>query len=285
MLGEFVDKFTKINEFRIIRAAKVFEKLSDSKLKELQSKLVLHRMFSGQRVVCGYMEVYLVMDGTYVSTSGDVYSSDGNMQVGTLERCADSMAGALTLQSDEGLLASIHRDLIENALAEDQEERTNPKLGDFASRSDSAMSTKDEPMDIEKELLVTTQRRQATANRRKQNLSDLMTNSLEDLEIVQPLGKGTFGSVYLCSRKGRQANDPNKYLALKCLDKRALVDSGQYHYVQREISALQNFSHPFLSEYYGVVVSAHKIFFILEFISGGELWSYLYDEDSPIKKG
>ncbi len=31
MLGEFVEKFNKINEFRIIRSAKAFAKLSDQR--------------------------------------------------------------------------------------------------------------------------------------------------------------------------------------------------------------------------------------------------------------
>lgn len=33
------------------------------------------------------------------------------------------------------------------------------------------------------------------------------------------------------------------------------------------------------------MLSARKIFLVLEFISGGELWSYLYDQTSNIKKG
>lgn len=69
-------------------------------------------------------------------------------------------------------------------------------------------------------------------------------------------------------------------IALKCLDKEALCASSQQQYVMREIIALQNFYHPFLGEYYGLIISPRKIFFMLEYISGGDLWTYLYSEKS-----
>ena len=47
MLGEFVEKFNKINEFRIFRSTAVLTKVSDSRLKTLTSKFTYHRMFSG----------------------------------------------------------------------------------------------------------------------------------------------------------------------------------------------------------------------------------------------
>ena len=48
MLGEFVEKFNKINEFRIFRSTAVLSKISDSRLKVLISKFDHHRMFSGE---------------------------------------------------------------------------------------------------------------------------------------------------------------------------------------------------------------------------------------------
>lgn len=82
MLGEFVDKFTKLNEFRIIRSSKVMASLSDHKLRELMPKLTMHRMFSGQRVVCGHQEVYMVIDGEYqANNTGEKFSSE-NINIG-----------------------------------------------------------------------------------------------------------------------------------------------------------------------------------------------------------
>ena len=108
---------------------------------------------------------------------------------------------------------------------------------------------------------------------RRSSLAPYLCTSLDGLELLQPLGRGTFGSVFLC----KQSAHSDRYMALKCLDKKALVEAGQHHYVRREIIALENFQHPFLASYYGVLLSPRKIYLVLEFIPGGELWSYLYD--------
>jgi 5'-AMP-activated protein kinase catalytic alpha subunit len=62
------------------------------------------------------------------------------------------------------------------------------------------------------------------------------------------------------------------------LDKSELVRIGHHHYVKREVQALKHFQHPFIAEYYGFIQSPRKVFILMEFISGGELWSHLYDE-------
>jgi serine/threonine protein kinase len=115
---------------------------------------------------------------------------------------------------------------------------------------------------------------------RRASLAPYLCTTLDGLELIQPLGRGTFGSVFLC----KQAHS-ERYMALKCLDKKALVDAGQHHYVRREIIALENFQHPFLASYYGVLLSPRKICLLLEFIPGGELWSYLYDTLKEDQRG
>jgi protein kinase A len=65
------------------------------------------------------------------------------------------------------------------------------------------------------------------------------------------------------------------------LDKQALVEGKQQQYVKREVKALQSFRHPFVTEYYGVLMTPRKIFISLEYIPGGELWSFMYGEDAP----
>lgn len=280
MLGEFVEKFNKINEFRIIRSAKAFLKLSDNRLKSVMSnKLKYHRMFSGQRMVCGVGEIFLVVDGQFSSSSGDVFASTGEIQVGSLDKTADEVAGALTAVSDEGVLASISKEVLLDQLAlQEQDEVRKAQgnrmsmLGSGKGRDGSMLMPAEGTLDGEKDIQLTTERRRATARFRRESMAQYQCTSLDGLELLQPLGRGTFGSVFLCKQKGT-----SRYIALKCLDKKALIDSGQHHYVRREIIALENFSHPFLASYYGVLLSPRKICLMLEFISGGELWSYLYD--------
>ena len=302
MLGEFVEKFTQMNEFRIIRSASVFDKLNDNRLKEvINQQLSSNRMFSGQRLVCGVGQIIIVLDGQFQSSNGDVYASGGLIQIGSLEQTADKVAGALTVMSDEGVLASISREaLLETLKKSETDERRSRRVSSLnmdnsgargsslgsGAGHDSGSSTLStgsgggagsgggSNADVEREIQIATERRRETSRKRRQSLAKFMCGSLEELELVQPLGRGTFGSVYLCRQK-----DTRMMMALKCLDKKALIESGQHHYVRREIIALENFQHPFLANYYGVILSPRKICLLLEFIPGGELWSYLYDEE------
>lgn len=125
----------------------------------------------------------------------------------------------------------------------------------------------------EAEIRVTAERRRASAYARRVAQADFECHSLADFTVQQALGKGTFGTVFLCEH-----NQTGKQIALKCLEKRAIVDNGQHVYVRREIIALSSFSHPFLGEYFGTLISRSKVCFVLEYIPGVELWSYLYDD-------
>jgi hypothetical protein len=111
--GEFVEKFNKAHEVRIIRATKSFARLSEYRIKVIMSnkdKLRYHRMFSGQRLVCGVGDIFVVIDGQFTSSRGETFSAGENPEIGSLEHTADEVAGALTAISDEGLLVSIARD-------------------------------------------------------------------------------------------------------------------------------------------------------------------------------
>lgn len=284
MLGEFVEKFNTMNEFRIIRSAKVFAKLSDNRLRELISLFSIHRMFSGQRAVCGLGEIFICIDGQFVSSHGERYGSDGNVEIGSLESTADEVAGSLTAVSDEGTLGSFSKELLLEFLKKNEEDESKKRRASISSdnrRSTLDMTNSSEPnAEAEREIIATAERRRMTANARRLSLAPFQCESLADVEILQPLGKGTFGNVFLVLHKRT-----DKLMALKCLDKKAIVDNGQHIYVRREIIALQNFQHPFITDYFGSIISRNKVCFLLEFIPGGELWSYLYDEHSKKVKG
>ena len=106
-------------------------------------------------------------------------------------------------------------------------------------------------------------RRMSTAVLRRQSVAHISFSKLSDLKLMRALGKGTFGSVYLAKEKvgGRM-------IALKCLDKRALMESSQYEYIKREVIALQSFKHAFIGAYYGALLTPRKVIFMIEYIPG-----------------
>lgn len=291
MLGEFVEKFNKMNEFRIIRSARIFYRLSDYRLRELIDLFTTQRVYSGQRVVCNTDMIYIVIEGQFLGSNNEKYAADGTVEVGNLEQGADVIAGAMTVLSDEGLLGYFSKDQLFDAIKrqEDDESRKTRKTSYMDARSRSmlegATTAGSMSSDMnnsgassggdcaEKEIRVTAERRRASAYARQVSQADFECHSLADFSVQQVLGKGTFGTVFLCEHY-----HTGKQIALKCLDKRAVVDNGQHVYVRREIVALSSFSHPFLGEYFGTLICRSKVCFVLEYIPGVELWSYLYDE-------
>ncbi|KAI1200943.1 serine/threonine-protein kinase [Nemania serpens] len=92
-------------------------------------------------------------------------------------------------------------------------------------------------------------------------------------EIGKPLGKGKFGRVYLA--KHRQSG----YIcALKVLKKDEIVREGAEVHVRREIEVHSNLRHPGVLGFYGWFHDAHRIFLILEYAAGGELYKTLQRE-------
>lgn len=94
--------------------------------------------------------------------------------------------------------------------------------------------------------------------------------SSADFEIGRPLGKGKFGRVYL-AREIR-----SKYIvALKVLFKKELINYKQETMLRREIEIQARLSHPNILKMYGYFWDDTKVFLILEYAAGGELFKKL----------
>ncbi|KAF5139539.1 Serine/threonine-protein kinase ark1 [Metarhizium anisopliae] len=89
-------------------------------------------------------------------------------------------------------------------------------------------------------------------------------------EIGKPLGKGKFGRVYLA----RERNS-GFVCALKVLHKNELQEGRVEKQVQREIEIQSNLRHPNILRLYGHFHDSKRIFLILEFAGGGELYKHL----------
>jgi serine/threonine protein kinase len=250
-------------------------------------------MFKGQRLVCDPINIYVIMEGQVESSNGLKYTS-GNF-IGDLLRGADEVAGSLSAISDEVKLVYMERQALKDQIQLQDEEKNNQgsiatatsiRRGSvFGSQAISAdhragMVTGDDQGKSLKDLERTKNKRRQTATSRRESVASMIISHIDSLEVIKPLGCGTFGNVYLAKHKAS-----GKFIALKCLDKAALVNGSQQQYVRRESIALQTFNHPFIGSYYGIITTPRKIFFCLEFITGGELWSLMYgsgDEGNPV---
>jgi len=93
---------------------------------------------------------------------------------------------------------------------------------------------------------------------------------MDDFEIGKPLGRGKFGSVYLAREK------QTKYIvALKVLQKSQLLKAGVEHQLRREIEIQSHLRHANILRMFGYFYDSKRIYLILEYSPGGELYKKL----------
>lgn len=98
--------------------------------------------------------------------------------------------------------------------------------------------------------------------------------SLLDFENGSTLGTGTFGRVrlvrYLCAESGA----PNFY-AMKIMKKSEIIRLQQVAHIKSEVGLLAQLDHPFIVNLVSHFQDEQKVYLILEYVSGGELFTYL----------
>ncbi|KAI7750963.1 hypothetical protein M8C21_001170, partial [Ambrosia artemisiifolia] len=87
-------------------------------------------------------------------------------------------------------------------------------------------------------------------------------------ELGQLLGYGAFAKVYY----GWDIETKQSF-AIKAINKQRIMKGGLTGHVKREISAMRRLNHPNIVRLQEVLASQKKIYFVLEFAKGGELFS------------
>eukprot|EP00392_Amoebophrya_sp_AT5.2_P000538 g539.t1 len=98
--------------------------------------------------------------------------------------------------------------------------------------------------------------------------------ALSDFDLGTTLGIGAFGRVYFALEK-----QTNRRVALKSLKKAKLVRQNQAKQAWCERNLLARLQHPFLVNLFGVFQTARNVFFVLEFVRGGEFFFHLRQRD------
>ncbi|WWD03459.1 hypothetical protein V865_001511 [Kwoniella europaea PYCC6329] len=126
---------------------------------------------------------------------------------------------------------------------------------------------------------------------------------LEDWEIVETLGTGTFGRVLLVRQRPsyrptpyhpifphlfqsldplspspsstQQSDNQLPHFAMKVLKKSEIVRLKQVEHINSERSILEKIRHPFIVELYSTYQDQLNVYMLLSYIPGGELFSHL----------
>lgn len=101
------------------------------------------------------------------------------------------------------------------------------------------------------------------------------TTSLEDYEVLQTLGTGTFGRVLLVRRKGADEEDRGSYFAMKVLRKSHIVQLKQVEHINSEREIMTKTDHPFVVKLHCTFQDSLNCYMLMEYVMGGEIFSHL----------
>ncbi|MGH0151711.1 UNVERIFIED_CONTAM: hypothetical protein FKN15_020703 [Acipenser sinensis] len=92
-----------------------------------------------------------------------------------------------------------------------------------------------------------------------------------DFDYLKVIGKGSFGKVLLVRHK-----ENSKYYAVKVLQKTMILKKKEQKHIMTERSVLlKNLKHPFLVGLHFSFQTTDKLYFVLDYVNGGELFYHL----------
>lgn len=93
---------------------------------------------------------------------------------------------------------------------------------------------------------------------------------MQRYELGKMVGHGNFAKVY----HGRNL-ETGTSVAIKVIDKSKVMKAGMVKQIKREISVMKLVKHPHIVQLHEVMASKTKIYFVLEYVKGGELFDKL----------
>ena len=96
----------------------------------------------------------------------------------------------------------------------------------------------------------------------------------KDFTLIDVIGSGSFGEVYLVSRK-----KDNLYFAMKVYSKHKIIRNGLLKFLFLEKRILINFDHPFIVKVHATFQTPRKLYLIMDYCKYKDLGQYLTKND------
>ena len=97
--------------------------------------------------------------------------------------------------------------------------------------------------------------------------------TIEDFQLLKVVGRGSFGKVYLAKKKSS-----GKIFAVKTLKKDFIVKTKQENNTKIERDIMQQITHPFVVKLHYAFQSSTSLYFVTDFLNGGEIFFHLCNE-------
>jgi serine/threonine protein kinase len=105
--------------------------------------------------------------------------------------------------------------------------------------------------------------------------AELKKIGFEDFTIKKVIGQGSFGKVLMVTKKDATAGINDKVYAMKVLNKSTIIARNEVDHTRSEKSILMKLEHPFLVKLHYSFQTLDKLFFVMDYINGGELFYHL----------
>lgn len=96
---------------------------------------------------------------------------------------------------------------------------------------------------------------------------------MEDFELLKVLGKGSFGKVMQVRKK-----DTSRVYAMKIIKKSHIVQKDEITHTLAERNVLAKIQHPFIVPLKFSFQTPEKLYLVLAFVNGGELFFHLQND-------
>lgn len=114
-----------------------------------------------------------------------------------------------------------------------------------------------------------------------EEIAGAKTNYLwDELQVMRTIGTGTFGRVKMVKH-----TPSGQVCALKCMNKADVLESHQEKNIMTEKNLLFECANSvFILQLLQTFNSPNQIMMLMEFIQGGELWTYIYEKTDTVKR-
>ena len=109
--------------------------------------------------------------------------------------------------------------------------------------------------------------------KKKSNKNKYNKVKLEDFQFIRLIGVGSYGKIYVASKKSS-----NKLYAIKILNKKNVYNQNERQNIKTERTVLAKLNHPFIMKLYYAFQTRESLYFITQFMYGGELNYHIYKE-------
>jgi len=266
LMGSVQDVLAKKMRIRILQSVPLLSKLPENKLIKLSS----------------VMRVQSFQDGAYIIRQGEEGSRFYIINEGEV-RCTRLKPGSN--EEEELVRLNAQEFFGERALITNEVRKANViACGPVECLVLERTSFQSLLADVQEDLVTAMTNREvkeeAPAKEEAVDLNPRTAFRYEDLKIMRTIGTGTFGRVKMVQHKGT-----GQVCALKCMNKTEVVASHQERNIMAEKNLLFECSaSPFILKLLQTYNHKNQILMLMEFIQGGELWSYIYEKTNTVKR-